>query len=256
MERLSSVPYLITLPKTGLRIIPPPETQRNVQEVKTNRTPVIWSEEEKARIRLLISNPIYRKRYPDKSVGKEFMNTVDYQRRERLLSYANEMTDHIVTSWQHIGNENAIAVVLFGSVATGLVKHPMHPSPSNIDMAVIGDITLWERELLFDEIRSKRQEIQKRILEDCFSVEENEYNPGNVGVSVQHTSKVTNGNYQCALEYIAANATPLYDPSSVWGRIEQEALNYYIERERTKRREITVFSSRQHSASNEAQKKI
>ena len=71
-------------------------------------------------------------------------------------------------------------------------------------MAVIGDITDNESERLFDAIRPYRTAIQEKILSDCDKVESDDTNPGNLGILIQHTDKLTNGHYSGAAAHIMA----------------------------------------------------
>lgn len=196
----------------------------------------IWSNHEKARIRLMMNNSIFQRRYPSYEEGRSFMDHVDDQRREELFSYAEEVTEHIVFQWEKINPSKPIAVVLFGSVATGLVKRIDHPNPSNIDLAVIGEFSEEERVQLFTGIREKRDEIQTRVLQRCSKIDSDEKNPGNVGVFIQQTQKLVNDGYKCALEYLSSNATVLYDPENIWKPIEEQALAFYIRKMRKSRR--------------------
>ena len=216
---------LITLPKRGLKVIPPQETQQNMARAQAGEV-VRWSDSEKARLKLLVSCPILAKRYPDPSIGREFMDEVDYEWRSELLTMSYEMSEDIVQNWNKINSEKDIAVILFGSVAKGLVKKPYSTSPSNIDMAVIGNISDCERESLFDLIRPKRQVIQQRILSQCpyLEYEDKDPNPGNVGVIIQDLSKLTKKKYAPTIGYIASGACTLYDPSGIWSNLEQNAI--------------------------------
>lgn len=225
--------HLITLPTTGLRIIPPEETRKNIAFAKSGILPFVgnaiyWSDQEKARLRLLATNPIMRKRFPTKEAGKVFMEAIDYERRETLLSYAHELTGQITKSWQEINDKKPIAVILFGSVATGLVKGCDSPCPSNIDLAVLGNFSEEERLSLYDGIRERRSDIQERILKDCPEVNSRESNPGNAGVTIQNVAKIIKSNFGGAREYISAGAMVLYDPYFIWSNIEQCALESYM----------------------------
>lgn len=226
--------YFITLPETGLRIIAPEETRRNISMAKNSvnrhevKQLITWTDQEKTRIKLLNQNPILRKRFPSNEVGRAMMGNVDYERREELLGYAQELKDEIVESWMDLHTNSDIAVVLFGSVAAGLVRRRDHPDPSNIDLAVIGNISDESKNMLFERIRPKRKEIQQKILSGCPYLNTLEQNPGNAGVFIQDKEKLRKNNFQCALEYIASNAYPLFDDHGIWKVIEQEALVYSL----------------------------
>lgn len=238
--------HLITLPATGLRIIPPMETQRNMTFAKSGilaelGNTMIWSENEKTRLQLLKSNPIYKKRFPQRESGDAYMEAIDYERREKLLEYAIDLTDTIQSSWESINASKPLAVILFGSVATGLVKGCDSPCPSNIDLAVISAFTQEERDQLYDGIRDKRHEIQERILADCRDITSTEANPGNAGVTIQHVAKVVKNGFSGALEYIASSATVLHDPDFLWWTVELHALKTYREKQQSKKRSGIIY---------------
>ncbi|MDP2637616.1 MAG: nucleotidyltransferase domain-containing protein [Candidatus Levybacteria bacterium] len=230
---------LITLPKRGIRIIPPQETQANMKLANEGQK-VTWSWEEKTRLKQLINCSILEKRYPTREDGARFMrDEVDYDRREELLCMAHELTNHIISSWKRINPNTEIAVILFGSVAKGLVKKADHPDPSNIDLAVIGDISDEERTELYDRIRPKRKDVQRRIIANNPHISpeikqkaiENQYvdrneNFGNAGVFIQTPEKVKKNNYSVGITYIKSNAQTLYDPSGIWQEIEKETLGF------------------------------
>lgn len=237
MRNLESEPnYLITLPKRGLRVIAPKHTQRVMALARRHKEEssrfsaeekeTLWPETEKTRLRLIKQCGILAKRYPNPKDGKKFMETVDYQRREELLTKAKDLSTDIVSAWQDINPDKPIAIILFGSVAKGLVKHGENPDPSNIDIAVIGDITQSERERLMDEIRPHRKSVQGWILERVPFVNSSERNPGNAGVMVQNTEKLTKDNYEPTRNYIASGAITLYDPQGIWSDLENQALNH------------------------------
>ena len=225
---------LITLPKRGLRIVAPEHTQRVMElarrhkEEGTRFTPEekqeLWPDTEKARIWLIQQCGTLAKRYPNPEDGERFMESVDYQRRNELMQKAQALSDDIVYSWQTINPDKPIAVILFGSVAKGLVKHTQNPDPSNIDLAVIGDISQDEREKLMDEIRPNRKSVQEWILERVPFVNSTEENPGNAGVIIQHTDKLTKDRHEPTRNYIASGAIALHDPERIWSNLETEAL--------------------------------
>lgn len=226
--------YLITLPRRGIRVVAPEHTQRVMElarrhkEERTRFTPEekneLWPETEKARIWIMKNCGTLAKRYPKPQDGEKFMESVDYQRRDELMLKARDLTEEIVSSWQTINPDTPIAVVLFGSVAKGLVKHTQDPDPSNIDLAVIGDISEEERERLMDEIRPHRKNVQEWILQKVPFINSAENNPGNAGVMVQHVDKLRKDRYEPTRNYIASGAIPLYDPAGVWAMLENEAL--------------------------------
>lgn len=219
---------LITLPKRGIKIVPFPETIEKMERARRGERVGPWSEEEKLRLKLLTRCGILENRYSTPEEGKEFMKVVDYERRKELLGMACELTDCIIDKWGIINPGKNIAVVLFGSIAKGLVKKSDHSDPSNIDLTVIGMFSPEEKELLFNEIRPKRTEIQERILKDCPNAADRAgLCVGNAGVHIQCPEKLIKNNYSGALEYIKSKATPLYDPSGIWRNLEKEALDFY-----------------------------
>lgn len=228
-ENMANPEFLITLPRRGLKIIPPPETQENMRLARSGQK-VFWTPEEKTRLRELISCTILEKRYPTKEDGQKFMaQDVDYGRREELLSMALELTNCIVSSWQTINPQKDIAIILFGSIAKGLVKKPTHPNPSNVDLAVIGDFTPEERDRLFDGIRCKRGEIQQKIISGNPNIDPSERNPGNAGVFIQTPNKLSNNDFSATRIYVRSNAQALYDPAGIWKNIEKKALAHFAE---------------------------
>ncbi len=226
--------YLINIPQRGVKIIPPAETAEKMRLAKQGQRVGAWSEEEKIRLKLLIDCSILKNRYPTAEAGRDFMVDVDYQRREELYRYAEELSDCILEKWSSISNK-PIAIVLYGSTTRGLVKCPEHPDPSNIDLFVTGDISEEKKLILLDEIRPKRLKIKEIILKSCNRVNEQSIG-GNAGVHVQHTNKLTVNDYCGVLGYIAANAVALYDPAGVWKRLEKEALEFYKNKLKNKRR--------------------
>lgn len=219
---------LFTLPRRGLRVVAPPTSQVILQELKVNgkNGHPIWSEQEKARISLLRDCRILRRRYPTAEAGRQFMDQVSTERREDLFRMAQDLTTHIVEKWQEVKSDKHIAVILFGSVAKGLVKNVDHPDPSNIDLAVMGDITDKEREELMEKIRPRRLEMRKQIRSVCPNIDTKDETSGNAGVIIQNSKKVRNGEFGPALNYIASGAIALYDPEGIWEKIENAALNF------------------------------
>lgn len=230
--------FLITLPRLGLRVIAPRHVQAVMERAKRNKESgqrfspeekqSLWPITEKARLNIMANCAILRRRYPTRVAGEEFMQNVDYERREELLQAARHLTEGIVGAWKQIDPKEDIAVLLFGSVAKGLVKREDHPDPSNVDLAVIGNIRPDQRVLLLDAIRPERERIREEILARVPVLHSKERNPGNAGVMVQHTDKLRNGEYYGARNYIASGAFALYDPTNIWGQMEQEALAFTV----------------------------
>ncbi|GEM_PF-3430078 len=203
--------------KTGLIIaLPPKATERIVQSTSCGQG--IPSEEGR-RLHIINQDPILKRRFP-KNSGIIYMDYVDFGWREELYKKAIGMTNKIVEESTLIGkvakNKNGkeiaeIAVILFGSVAKGLVRTKNHPDPSNIDLAVIGNFNKEEREELFNRIRRSRESIGIEI-------------GNNAGVTIQCPEKLIKDNYSSALAYIGSSARALYDPMEIWKNIEWEAL--------------------------------
>ncbi len=257
MRNLELETNLITIPKRGLRVIAPEHTQRVMELARKHKKEgtrfteeekeELWPETEKARLYLMKQCGILAKRYPKPQDGEKFMESVDYQRREELLEKAKHLSTDIVSAWQQINPEKPIAVILFGSVAKGLVKHTDNSDPSNIDIAVIGDITSEEREKLMDEIRPHRKSVQEWILERVPFINSSERNPGNAGVMVQNTKKLTKDGFEPTKNYITSGAIVLHDPEGIWKNLENQALNSTYEKmNRNNRRNLpkkgVVFS--------------
>lgn len=215
--------FLITLPKPGVQVLAPRETQENMALARQGKR-VVWSDGEKARLRLMKSDGVLAKRYPSRDEGRKFVETeVDYEWREQLLRMAYELSDTIVASWKEIYPGKDVAVVLFGSVAKGLVKGPGHLDPSNIDVTVIGEFNESERSALFDAIRSKRNE-----LEDGMKAHYPNMSPdsrgGNAGVHIQDRKKLENDRHSQTKCLIRSGATALHDPKGIWKELEEKAL--------------------------------
>lgn len=249
MKNLELQPnYLITLPKRGVKVIAPEHTQAVMARAKANKLngttftdeekQKLWPEEEKARLKIMTNCGTLKRRYPQKEDGETFMKDIDYQRRDELLDRACDLTVEVVSSWEKLKPETPIAVILFGSVAKGLVKREDHPDPSNIDIAVIGEITKEERNSLLDAIRPKRIEIQNEILAKVPSIDSAERNPGNAGVIVQDMEKLTKENYSQTKNYIASGAVALYDPSGLWQKLEIDALKHEAEKAKGKKKKL------------------
>ncbi len=179
---------------------------------------------ESQRLSQIHNDGVLKNRYPTQQSGEAFMQTVDMNRRQTMLTMAGEAAEKIISEWRDINPDKEITVVLFGSVAKGLVKNCEQSDPSNIDMAVVGDITDDEKEALYDAIRPYRKEVQDQLLASCGNVEVGDSNPANLGVSIQHISKLTNGHYSGMVNHLKAAAFPLYDPEGMWHELEGNAL--------------------------------
>lgn len=211
----------------GITLFLAPQAMRNInQTLETGSIP----ETEGVRLSRINSCKILKERHPTPEDGMAYMSHVDYKRRNELLQIARNLTTCIVKEWRRIEPGKPISVVLFGSIAKGLVKSGDHQDPSNIDLAVIGDFTDKESELLKDAIRPRRKEAQKIILRSCPLVISDEKNPGNAGVHIQSIRSLYAGDFSGALNHINAGAFAIHDPSGVWDRVEKEALNFITEK--------------------------
>lgn len=176
---------------------------------------------------MITRDPILKKRYPNPSDGEVLMDSVDYDRREKLLAIAYEFCNHIVGTWREINPHKEIAVLLYGSVAKSLVKTPNHPQPSDIDLTVIGDFSEQERRELREKIHPMRDAIRERIVKSCPNItgappEDIRY----AGMMVQNTQKLIKNHYSDAIHYIGSCITPLYDPLGIWSDIENRAVEF------------------------------
>jgi len=233
----------ITHPHAGIRMIAPAPVREVLASIK-QRTAVIdgqrvhtpldpsqrttlWTPELKARIQLMLGNRITARRYPERQIGESFMHEVDTERHIELLGLADRMSDHIVSEWQKIDPQKDIAVVLFGSVATGLVKSRLHPDPSNVDLAVVGDFNQEATTSLLNAIKSERTAIGEEIRSTCPNVDRTlDPLPGNVGVFVQRPQILTNDHFGEARVYLASGAYALHDPAGIWAEIDRGAIEY------------------------------
>lgn len=221
---------------------------------------------ESTRLQIMINDPILTKRHPLPKNGEIFMSQVDYSRRDSLLPLAQELSSHIVGLWQTINPSKEIAVLLYGSIARGLVKKADNPSPSDIDLTVIGDFTEKERVELRNRAQEKREEIKSRILEDCTNVTDDAWaDIRYAGTLVQNIEKLTKNNFSDAIQYVASGTQALYDPSGIWAKIENEAIEAYRKRKACSARKthlqkpITTLSGKtgsKKSASHQHRSKV
>lgn len=203
----------------------PPHATANIARVVFENQPLPNTEGE--RLRRMTIDKSMKKKYPTSQHGVDFMSEVNYGRCEELFAFAQELafdtseeTPGILTSWQKINPNKPITIALFGSVAKALTKKSEHCDPSNIDLAVgIEGITQEEQQQLFDAIRSKREDIKKRILSGCPNTAENS-NGGNAGVHIQNLTKLK----RAMLTYVASGAYPLYG-HEIWHQIEEEEIS-------------------------------
>ncbi len=228
MEKEKYTSLLISVPCRGLKILPPSGLESFVEKARRGERVNPPTDLDKIKWALVLYSNILRKRYPTTNSGQEFMTQVCYERLDELTELANSMTMCIVEKWKNIAPDTEIAVILFGSTTRGLVKNSSHPDPSNIDLAVIGNIDDYHKELLYDAIRPTRKSTQEIILKNC-SISDNSadiQNSGNAGVHIQNIEKLTKNDFQQTIEYLKANATALYDPAGIWSGLENEALVY------------------------------
>lgn len=244
---LKDIPPVITLFRRGIKLVPPLETQENMRLIQDGfKGKVQWSLEEKVRLRQIMTCPILERRYPTHEEGQRFMERVDPDRRNELYGLAVDLTEHIVSSWKRINPDKDIAVILYGSIAKGLVKKKDDPDPSNVDLAVLGDFTEEEREKLFDEIRCRRQEIGEILTKECTLIAEDNrgVKGGNAGVNIQNIEKLTKSKYGEVIKYVRSCAFALYDPANIWANLENEALGLHIAEQ--KRRENHAKKKQPH----------
>lgn len=211
----------------GITLLLPPQTMISINQAsETGAIPPT----EGVRLSRINNCKILKERHPEPEDGVRYMTQVDYQRRYELLQLSRKLTACIVREWRKIEHGKPIAVLLFGSVAKGLVRRGDHPDPSNIDIAVIGDFTDKEAEQLKDAIKPRRKETQEIILSSCPFVISNEQNPGNAGVHIQSVKSLRAGNFAGAFNHINAGAFAIHDPSGIWDRTEKKALSFITER--------------------------
>ncbi len=233
----------ITHPHAGIRVVAPAPVREVLSSIRQRTTIIdgqrvhtplnpseresLWTPEHKARIQLMLASKITARRYPERRLGEIFMDQVDTGRHIELLDMADSMSDHIVSKWRTIDPQEDIAVVLFGSVATGLVKSRLHPDPSNIDLAVVGNFTQETTTALLNAVREERTALGERIRSTCPNVDRTlDPLPGNVGVFVQRPEVLTKDHYGEARVYLASGAYALHDPAGIWAGIDKGAIEY------------------------------
>lgn len=219
---MSKEHLLITVPKRGLKIIPPAETAHKMAQARRGEVVTPFSLEERVRLRELISAKVLVKRYPTAECGRAFMNNVDYEWGDQLLKLSQAFTTVLVCAWKEI-SDKPMAVVLYGSISRGLVKRPDHADPSNIDLAAIADFTDEEKEEFFDKIRPAREIIRGYILSKTPDINPDSKG-GNVGIHLNTIRSLEVSNYSSTINYLQAAAVPLYDPDDIWKRLEDEAI--------------------------------
>lgn len=219
-------PITITLPRRGLRVFPPAETQEKIARARNGERIEPFSNEEKYRLQRLINCSVLAKRYKSAEAGKRYMEDVDYNWQQELLKKAHWLSKNISAEWQAINPQEHIAILLFGSVAKGLVKRQDHPDPSNIDMVVVGNINPNEKLELLDRIRPARNVIQEEILDHCLNLNSQEANPGNAGVAITNISRLRLNGFSQTRAYITGGAIALHDPLNIWQGLELESIRH------------------------------
>src|SRR5579884_1622392 len=220
MERIERLQE-VYIPERGVRVELPPQCSVFSNPKSGD---VLISHSEIERIKAIMKDPTLKKRYPKPEDGQAFMMETSPEWRSYLLSRSKEAAAEIGWNCERMGYER-FAVVLFGSVSRNLVKHPKHPDPSNIDLAVIGEFSPYSREPIFDRIRPLREHLTSEINQN-----EGRYNEdGNferLTVLVQPIDNVRSMDYFSVRTHISACARPLYDPTSLWNELEKEAMPY------------------------------
>jgi len=176
---------------------------------------------ESARFRIITNDHILKTRFPNPDDGVKLMGQVDTERREELLRYAYEITPRIVEEWGKINPNEPIAVVVYGSVAKGLVKPKDHNDPSDLDMSVIGTITEKERRELLEASIPHRERIQQQM---GITPQEGIKYPTLSCFKVRDTKILLSDNYSLAKKLIASSTFATYDPSGILQEIESEVL--------------------------------
>lgn len=176
---------------------------------------------ESARLRIITNDHILRTRFPNPNDGVQLMTQVDMERREELLGYAYEITPKIVEEWEKINPNEPIAVVVYGSVAKGLVKPKDHDEPSDLDMSVIGNITEKERRKLLEASIPHRERIQQQM---GITPQEGIKYPTLSCFKIRDTRILLSDNYSLAKKLIASSTFATHDPSGILQKIESEVL--------------------------------
>lgn len=240
-EQITSV----YLPQRGLLVDLPPSCSVFID---SNTNEIIFGSQDKTRVAGIMYDTSLKRRYPTPQDGEEYMDRISPEWRDKLLAKAQIMTEGLIEISRRLGH-NRFAVVLFGSIARKLVKHPHDPDRSNIDLAVIGDFSSQDRETVLNEARPLRQRLNAQIKfeeESCVckdtrcacvapdfqpkqlkgSVSHGDITIDRVGIIVQSVESVTKDDYSGARNYMGASGRALYDPSGLWMAIEQETLPF------------------------------
>lgn len=203
---------------------------RGVDVMLPPAQPMITDDLEATRRRIIYNDGTLKERYPTPEDGQEFMQHVCYKRRADLLTLAEEYTPEFIENWAKIFHDKPVAVILFGSVAKGLVKHCNEKDPSNIDISILSDnVSGQEREQYLDLIHPLRDEIHAELMKGLAicsdKIDSPEKNPGNAGVHVQDIQRLSHDFY-CGMKtmLLGSCAFPLADPSGLWQRFETAAL--------------------------------
>ncbi|EKD91496.1 MAG: hypothetical protein ACD_30C00003G0007 [uncultured bacterium] len=255
MERVTS----IYLHERGVLVDLPPQLAQNIFS-DPDQGEFYMGEVEKQRLKAILKDPILKKRYPDYSDGDRYMDGVSPQWRDRLMGWSHEMTEAIKDACLDIGIDR-FGVILHGSVAKNLAKQRTDADPSNIDLAVIGDISVDEGEEIKNIIRGARERITTRIrvAESCRCVglrcvcasEVSLSKPSNpierVGVLVQDIETLRKNDYYQARMFMSSCARVMYDPFDLWKALELEAVPSMAKfnMTRAERKRVMVEENRQ-----------
>lgn len=193
----------------GVVVALPPDVTASIGKAHANGEEIYPNDQRT--LSIINNDGILKKRYPSAKEGEKYMNSVDMGWREALYDKAISISEQIAEEAKAMGKED-VAILLFGSVAKGLVRKKDHADPSNIDLAVIGEFTKEEREKLMNRIRPIRHKEQENI-------------GNNVGVFIQTPDKLRNSDYGAALMYMGSSARALYDPKGIWSNLREEALS-------------------------------
>ena len=142
-----------------------------------------------------------------------------------------------------------------------MAKQRTDADPSNIDLAVIGDISVDEGEEIKNIIRGARERITTRIrvAESCRCVglrcvcasEVSLSKPSNpierVGVLVQDIETLRKNDYYQARMFMSSCARVMYDPFDLWKALELEAVPSMAKfnMTRAERKRVMVEENRQ-----------
>ncbi len=217
----------------GLQTLLSPNATKKITE--STAAQQVLPPTESARLRIISNDHTLRTRYPDITDGMSLMEIRNMERKDELYEYAQQLVPLIVEEWEKINDIEPIAVVLYGSVAKGLVKPKDHEDPSDLDLTVIGNITREERRMLLDASIPHREKIQQQM---GVSPTEDVNYPAFSCFKVRNIQTLRSDNYSLAKSLIASSAFPLHDPEGIWQKIEDETLVEEDRKNREKNRTI------------------